>query len=497
MYVNINMYPQSDEIDILKLFFEDVSKLKIVRGKNDYLPLTRRIKRYVTLSSLLCNNLEDTIRNIIYTISKTRNKLAQYKFYNHRELDIIKLRSEFDSFLDDPQINVAPTLAYLFDKYKKLKGGYWLNQFEKLGWRFFYLLSLIPPNIQPDYLNYKSMDEFDISKYLDDFDIQHDMVRKEGKEAQILLVEGTLRYVIHITCSFIDQGIPYLDLVQEGYTGLIQATERYDERRGHFQQFASYWIRQKVMGYIANNRNLIRTPVHFGEFAKTVDAKIKKFEIQRGYHPQNHEIKKIISDLLFIRNKKRPVSIERIDNQLNKYYIAKAQHYSLERFAVRDDENGLNYFFDDLLVSQIDSEHHIDSLISRNSCHTIINECLTENSLRDRRMFIMRFCNEYTLEKIGNKFGVTRERVRQIVSSMVEYFQRHYRIKRKDFKPYSERNLTLLTQYRRKLLESNLEILDNTFEIGFEENNRNHINYLINRYVEKYRQRIPQSTQRD
>ena len=482
------MYPQSDEIDILKLFFEDVSKLRIVRGKKDYLPLTRRIKRYVTLSSLLCDNLEDTRKNIIDTISKTRSKLAQYKFYDHRNLDIYELRLEFDRFLDDPQTNIAPTLAYLFDRYKKLKGGYWFKQFKKLGWRLFYILSLIPPNIRSDYSN---------SKYMDDFGIHLDIVRKEGKDSQIKLVEGTMRYVIHITCSFIDQGIPYLDLVQEGYMGLIQATERYDERRGHFQQYAGYGIRQKIMRYIANNRNLIRTPVHFGEFVKKVDAEIEKYERQRGYHPQNHEIKKIISDLLFIRNNKRPVSIKRIDNQLENYYIAKTRHYSLERFAVRGDENGLDYFFDDLLVSQIDSEHHIDSLVNRFLCQTIIDECLVKNSFRDRKMFMMRFCKEYTLEEIGKIFGITRERVRQIISPMIEYFQRHYQIKRKDFNPYSERNPILSTQHRKLLSESNLELLDKNFEIGFEENDRNKINYLINRYVEGGRRRIPQSTQHD
>lgn len=483
------MYPQSDEVDILKLFFEDVSKLKIISGKNDYLPLTRRIKRYVTLSTLLCDNVEDTINKIKDAISKTRNKLnSQYKFLNQRDLDIYHLRPEFDVFLDDPQIKDPPTLANLFDKYKQLKGENGFKRFEKLGWRFFYLLSLIPPNIRPDYSNFK---------YIDEFDIHRDRVRKEGKEAQIKLVEGTLRYVINITCSFIDQGIPYLDLVQEGFTGLVQATERYDERRGHFQQYAGYWIREKIIRYIANNRNLIRTPVHYGEFVLTVDAEIKKFERQKGYHPKNHEIKKIMSDILFIRNNKKPVSKERIDSQLEKYYIAKAQHYSLERFAVRGDGNGLEFFFDDLLVSQIDNEHLQESLINRNSCQTIIDECFAKNSVRDRTMFLMRFDKEYTLEEIGKIFGVTRERVRQIVSRMIEYIQRHYRIKSKDFKPYSERNPTLITQYRRRLLESNLKVLDKNFEIGFEENDRNQINYLINRYVERGRRRIPQSTQRD
>ena len=112
-------------------------------------------------------------------------------------------------------------------------------------------------------------------------------------------------------------------------------------------------------------------------------------------------------------------------------------------------------------------------------------------------MFIMRFCKEYTFDEIGEFWGVTRERVRQIVSPMVEYFQRHYRIKRKDFKPYSERNPTFITQYRKKLLESNLEFLDKKFEIGFEENDRSQINYLINRYVERGHRRTLQPEQHD
>ncbi|MBI5668043.1 MAG: sigma-70 family RNA polymerase sigma factor [Chloroflexi bacterium] len=176
---------------------------------------------------------------------------------------------------------MPPSLAHSFGAfaYNKNEDS---AKFEEVGWRCVYLTSLIPPNLRV--LATPPVLTEEVTEHLQE-------IRAEAKQSKQRLVEGTLRYVINIACSYIGKGVPYLDLVQEGVFGLMRAAEGYDEQHGaHFQLYAAQWIRQRIARCIADSSRVIRVPVHLGEEIGKIEKIYARHLEQSGKLPSDYEI---------------------------------------------------------------------------------------------------------------------------------------------------------------------------------------------------------------
>lgn len=247
------------DADALQLFFHDVAALPIIKGRADYLPLTRAITRWQTLKKLTQPSPEATLSRIVRRQAKLLTSFnEQCRAAGRPRLHSGELGSQLETFLTDAAISIPPALAHSLGPRQRREDAA-RDAFEDLGWQCVYNLSLLPPALRAPKAD---------RSYQPQLAAYWRTIYQTGKAAKTRLVEGTLRYVITIAESYINADVPYLDLVQAGMMGLMHAAERYDERRSHFQQYASSWIRQRITRSLTDERALIRVPVHFHEEAR-------------------------------------------------------------------------------------------------------------------------------------------------------------------------------------------------------------------------------------
>jgi RNA polymerase primary sigma factor len=224
------------------------------------------------------------------------------------------------------------------------------------------------------------------------------VVIRDGKAAQEHLVKANSRLVVSVAKKYVGRGVPFLDLIQEGNIGLIRAVKKFDYRRGYkFSTYATWWIRQAVTRAIADQGRTIRVPVHMYEQINRL-ARVSRSLVQElGRDPTTEEI----AVELGISAKK----VERI--------IKVSQRpLSLEMPVGEEDDSFLGDFIED---SEAPSP-------TEQASHELLREQIDDifSSLtpREVRILQLRFGlvdgYAYTLEEVGKKFGVTRERIRQI-----------------------------------------------------------------------------------
>lgn len=269
---------RNDSPDALHLFFEDVARLPVVNGKSEYLPLLRRIRRGTMLRKLTAGTHEATFDRISEKLSITVEEFNQQcQTLGKPLLNLEKLATEFELFLDNPQQDMPPALAHCLDRYIRRDENEELNRFEDLGWHCVYLISLLPCHM-------RSLPR--PQTFSQELELFFNQIRAEAKITKSRLIEGTLRYVINIAYHYIGQGIPFLDLVQEGVIGLDYAADRFDETKGaHFQQYAGDWIKQRINRYIADVSRVVRIPVHLHEKMIELQRLYVSFLDQRGNPP--------------------------------------------------------------------------------------------------------------------------------------------------------------------------------------------------------------------
>lgn len=233
------------------------------------------------------------------------------------------------------------------------------------------------------------------------------------RRARDKMTAANLKLVFSIAKKYLFSGQPLDDLLQEGNIGLLKAVDKYDWRRGFkFSTYATWWIRQQVGRFVADKGKTIRVPVHIYEKTQRIAHVAHAFELERGRAPTVEEIAWIV-DLpvrkaaALIRVSQEPLSIEALDN-LDSLLAADAA----EQFKVRDP---MDIVEDAQLVALVD-------------------RLLGELTLKEARVVRMRFGigihDAMTLEEIGARLDVTRERVRQIEAAVLRKFKHPARLER-------------------------------------------------------------------
>lgn len=234
----------------------------------------------------------------------------------------------------------------------------------------------------------------------DDPDLE-DQLRWEverGKQARDRLVQGNFRLVISIAKQYQGYGVPFLDLIQEGNLGLMRAIDKFDYHRGYkLSTYATWWIRQAVGRAVADYGRNIRLPVHMNERLRRLYRLSQRMEQELGRKPSIEEL----SEEMGIPPSKVQVMLGLSQDTL-----------SLEMPVGEEQESELGQFIEDE-VSPAPEDRASHELL-----HEDVEEALETLSPRESRILRLRFGlydgHSYTLEEVGRKFGLTRERVRQI-----------------------------------------------------------------------------------
>ncbi|MGD1997236.1 MAG: sigma-70 family RNA polymerase sigma factor [Anaerolineae bacterium] len=223
---------------------------------------------------------------------------------------------------------------------------------------------------------------------------------EDGWAAREHLIQANSRLVISVAKKYIGRGVPFLDLIQEGNIGLIRAANKFDYKLGHkFSTYATWWIRQAVTRAIADQSRTIRIPVHMGDQISRLLRTSHRLTQELGREPTSEEL----AEELDIP----PSKVERM------LKVAR-RPLSLDMPTDEEGESTLGDFVEDQEITS-PAEAVDDSMLRE-----MIRGILQDLPPREVRILKWRYGlvdgETYTLEEVGNKMGVTRERVRQIES---------------------------------------------------------------------------------
>jgi RNA polymerase primary sigma factor len=237
---------------------------------------------------------------------------------------------------------------------------------------------------------------------------------EDGWAAREHLITANSRLVISVAKKYMGRGVPFLDLIQEGNIGLIRATKKFDYRRGHkFSTYATWWIRQAVTRAIADQGRTIRVPVHMGDQINKLLRVQHQLTQRLGREPSVEELATALE-----------VPPKKVENMIQ---VAR-RPLSLETPTDDEEDSVLGDFIED------DEAAPPDDTATYNLLREHLTDVLNGLPPREVRILQLRYGlldgQAYTLEEVGRKMGVTRERVRQIEAQALSRL-RHPSIRRK------------------------------------------------------------------
>ena len=222
-------------------------------------------------------------------------------------------------------------------------------------------------------------------------------IKKGDRKALERLTRANLRFVVSVAKQYQNQGLSLADLINEGNVGLIKAAEKFDETRGFkFISYAVWWIRQSILQAIAEQSRIVRLPLNQVGSVNKINRMLNKFEQENERRPSLEEISQ---------------EVNLPEDKVGEAMSANTRHVSMDAPFTEGDEGSLL----DVLVN--DSSPMADRQLVMESLQAEINQALRILSERERNVIQAFFginSKEMTLEEIGEKYGLTRERVRQI-----------------------------------------------------------------------------------
>jgi RNA polymerase primary sigma factor len=227
-------------------------------------------------------------------------------------------------------------------------------------------------------------------------DIWHLM--ETGRLAREHLISANTRLVVSIAKKYMGRGVPFLDLIQEGNLGLMKAVSKFDYRRGfRFSTYATWWIRQTITRSIADQGRTIRVPVHMIDRIRQLYKTAHLLEQRLGKPPSVEDLAETLNE-----------EVEKIEWMLKVSWLP----LSLESPVGDEEDSELGMFVEDVKSPSPSQTAYSNMMVDK------VHEILATLSPREARILRLRFGLEngrmYTLEEVGEKFGLTRERIRQI-----------------------------------------------------------------------------------